>query len=61
MAASWTDEETYKLIDYGANAIQAILCHTLIYLFFRGSVNAGWKGSAGTFSERNETEWKKPV
>ena len=47
MAASWTDEETYKLIDlWSEDAILAMLCHTLINC---GSVNAGWKGSAGTF------------
>ena len=50
MDASWTDEETCKLIDlWSEDAIQAMLCHTLIKCFFRGSVNAGWKGSAGTF------------
>ena len=36
MDASWTDEETYKLIDlWSEDAIQALLCHTLIlYLLF---------------------------
>ena len=58
MAASWMDEETYKLNDlWSEEAIQA-----LISLFFHGSVNA-----AGTVllehskMEQNGTEQKKPV
>ena len=48
MAASWMDEETYKLTDlWSIDAIQAMLCHTLIncFFFFCGSVGVGWKGS----------------
>ena len=39
MAANWMDRETNKLIDlWSEDAIQAMLCHTLINCFFRGSI-----------------------
>ena len=35
MATNWMDEETYKLTDlWSIDAIQAMLCHTLINCFF---------------------------